>query len=40
MGLALSWGPITSLLATEEGKTRLEAVNLRGVQVEPLQIVG
>ncbi|GGS36518.1 hypothetical protein [Deinococcus knuensis] len=36
----VSWGPITSLLATEEGKTRLEAVKLLGVKFEPLQIIG
>lgn len=32
----VNWGPITSLLATEQGKT----LNLLGVQLEPLQIIG
>lgn len=36
----VNWGPITSLLATEQGKTRLEALNLLGVQFESLQIIG
>jgi len=36
----VSWGPITSLLATEEGKARLDAVKLLGVKFEPLQIIG